>query len=276
MTEVERIAVNGATLAARVDGAAGKPWLVCSNSLACTLESWDGQMDTFTRTHRVLRYDTRGHGRSSAPGGPYSLATFVADLVRLMNHFGIKQADMVGLSMGGMTGLGLALTHPERLRSLVCCAARADAIPPFIESWNTRIAAIRAAGGMEGVVDFTIERWFTEGFRAARPDVIEQARGMIRACDTEGYIACAEALKGLDYKRGLGGIKAPVLYVAGASDGGAPPAAMKEMADLTPGARFVEIAPAAHIISMENPAAFNAVLGDWLAARVQPKLHQAS
>lgn len=268
MIDVEMVTVNGATLAARVDGEAGKPWLVASNSLACTLESWDGQMDTFTRTHRVLRYDTRGHGRSSAPGGPYSLATFVADLVRLMNHFGIEKADMVGLSMGGMTGLGLAITHPERLRSLACCAARADAIPPFIESWNTRIAAIRAAGGMQGVVDFTIERWFTEAFRTARPDVIAEARRMILACDTQGYIACAEALKGLDYKRSLGSIKATVLYVAGASDGGAPPATLQEMAALTPGTRFTEVAPAAHIIPMENPEGFNAVLGDWLSGRV--------
>lgn len=269
MIDIEQVSVNGAVLATRVDGEAGKPWLVLSNSLACTLESWDAQVAAFTRTHRVLRYDTRGHGRSSAPQGPYQMATFVADVVGLMDHYGIDQADIVGLSMGGMTGLGVAITHPNRVRSLACCAARSDAIAPFIESWNTRIAAIRAAGGMSGVVDFTIERWFTPEFRAARPDVIDAARAMILGCDTEGYISCAEALKGLDYKRHLGAITAPTLYVAGASDGGAPPAALKEMASLTPGARFVEIAPAAHIIAMENPDAFTAVLTAWLAgARV--------
>ncbi|TCT06684.1 3-oxoadipate enol-lactonase [Aquabacter spiritensis] len=265
MSDIEKISVNGADLAACVDGEAGKPWLVLSNSLACTLESWRLQMATFTATHRVLRYDTRGHGRSSAPAGPYSMATFAADLVGLMDHFGIDKADIVGLSMGGMTGLGVAITYPDRVNRLVCCAARSDSIPPFVDSWNTRIAAIRAAGGMQGVVDFTIERWFTEGFRAANPDAIEEARAMILACDTEGYIACAEALKGLDYKRSLDTIKAPVLYVAGASDGGAPPAAMKEMAALTPGAAYVEIAPAAHIIPMENPEAYNAAVGGWLS-----------
>lgn len=269
MIDVEKVSVNGAVLATRVDGEAGKPWLVLSNSLACTLESWDGQMEVFTRTHRVLRYDTRGHGRSSAPAGPYALATFVADLVGLMDHYKIDTADIVGLSMGGMTALGLAITHPARVRTLACCAARADAIPPFIDSWNTRIAAIRAAGGVHGIVDFTLERWFTAPFREARPDVMEEAKRMILACDTEGYIACAEALKGLDYKRSLGAIKAPTLYVAGASDGGAPPAALKEMASLTSGARYVEIAPAAHIIPMENPDAYNAALSGWLTgARV--------
>ncbi|MEW6125319.1 MAG: 3-oxoadipate enol-lactonase [Pseudomonadota bacterium] len=265
MIDIEKVWVNGATLATRVDGDAGKPWLVLSNSLACTLESWEAQMAAFTKTHRVLRYDTRAHGRSSAPAGPYSLATFVGDVVGLMDHFGIEKADMIGLSMGGMTGLGVAIHHGDRLRSLACCAARSDAIPPFIDSWNTRIAAIREAGGMQGVVDFTVERWFTAPFREARPDVADEARRMILACDTEGYILCAEALKGLDYKRSLGSITVPVLYVAGASDGGAPPAAIKEMASLTPGARYVEIAPAAHIIPMENPDAYNAALTAWLA-----------
>ncbi|MEP9377521.1 3-oxoadipate enol-lactonase [Aquabacter sp. CN5-332] len=265
MSDIEKIAVNGAELAARIDGEAGKPWLVLSNSLACTLESWRLQLPLFTKTHRVLRYDTRGHGRSSAPAAPYSMDLFAADLVGLMDHFGIAKADIVGLSMGGMTGLGVAINHPTRINRLVCSAARADAIPPFIDSWNTRIAAIRTADGMQGVVDFTIERWFTEGFRASHPDVIEEAKKMILACDVEGYIACAEALKGLDYKRSLGTIKAPVLYVAGASDGGAPPAALKEMASLTPGAEYAEIAPAAHIIPMENPDAYGDTVSGWLS-----------
>ncbi len=266
MSDIQKVTVNGAELAVRIDGEAGKPWLILSNSLACTLESWRHQIPVFTQTHRVLRYDTRGHGRSSAPVGPYSMAIFVADLVGLMDHFGIEKADIAGLSLGGMTGLGVAITHPDRINRLVCSAARSDAIPPFIDSWNTRIAAIRAAGGMHGITDFTLERWFTPEFRAAHPDVMEEAREMILACDTEGYIACAEGLKGLDYKRSLGTIAAPVLYVAGSADGGAPPAAMKEMAAMTPGADYVEITPAAHIIPMENADGYNAAVGGWLTA----------
>jgi len=265
MSDVKKVTVNGADLAVRIDGAPGLPWMVLSNSLACTHESWDGQMALLTQTHRVLRYDTRAHGRSSAPSGPYSMETFVGDVVGLMDHFEIAKADILGLSMGGMTALGVAIHHPDRVNRLICAAARSDSIPPFVDSWNTRIAAIRAAGGMSGVVDFTIERWFTPGFREAHPDAVQMAEQMILACNPEGYIACAEALKGLDYKRSLGSIRAPALFIAGDKDGGAPPAAMREMAALTPGAAFVEISPASHIIIMENPTAFNATVGSWLS-----------
>ena len=274
MSNVEKVKVNGAEIAARVDGDAGKPWIVLSNSLACTHESWRLQMPLLTKTHRVLRYDTRGHGQSSAPPAPYSMDLFASDLVGLMDHYGIEKADILGLSMGGMTALGVAINHPSRVNRLICSAARSDSIPPFVDSWNTRIAAIRAAGGMQGVVDFTIERWFTQGFREANPDIVEEAKRMILATDMEGYIACAEALKGLDYKRSLGSISAPSLFIAGAQDGGAPPAAMREMATLTPGAGFVEIAPASHIIILENPDAFNATVGSWLAG--EPVAQRAS
>lgn len=265
MSAVEKILVNGAELAVRVDGDAGKPWMVLSNSLACTMDSWRFQIPEFTKTHRVVRYDTRGHGQSSAPAAPYSMDLFASDLVGVMDHLGIERADIIGLSMGGMTALGVAINHPTRVNRIACCAGRSNSIPPFVDSWNTRIAMIRDAGGMKGVVDFTIERWFTPAFRAANPDIVREAEAMILAANTDGYIACAEALKGLDYKRSLGTIKAPALFVAGADDGGAPPAELRDMASLTPGAEFVEIAPASHIIAMENPAAFNAAITAWLS-----------
>lgn len=263
MSDNEKVSVNGAELAVRIDGEAGKPWLVLSNSLACSLESWRFQMPMLTRTHRVLRYDTRAHGQSSAPAGPYAMDLFVSDLVGVMDHFGIARADVVGLSLGGMTGIGLAILHPDRISRLVSVAARSDTSPPFLQNWDTRIAAVRAAGGMSGVADFTLERWFRPAFRAEHPEVVKEAEAMILGCDAEGYIACAEALKKLDYKTRLSTIRAPSLFIAGTEDGGAPAAEIESMAALVPGARFKAI-PAAHIVPMENPEAFNAALGDWL------------
>lgn len=264
MSDVEMVAVNGARLAARIDGEADKPWMVLSNSLACTMGSWRFQMPLLTRTHRVLRYDTRAHGASSAPAGPYTMDTFVDDLAGLMDHYGIARADLVGLSLGGMTAIGLAIRAPERVGRLVSAAARTDTNPAFIENWDVRSAAVRDAGGMAGVVDFTIARWFTPAFQADHPEVVREAREMILACDAEGYLACAGALKGLDFKRHLGAIRAPALFIAGQADGGAPPAEIQSMAELTPGARFAVI-EAAHIVTMENPDAFNALVGPWLA-----------
>lgn len=266
MSAIEMVSVNGARLAARVDGDPAKPWLILSNSLACSLESWRLQMPLLTKTHRVLCYDTRAHGQSNAPAGPYRMSTLEDDVIGLMDHFGIGRADFLGLSLGGMAALGVAISHPERVKSLVATASRSDSNPAFVDNWNTRIGLVRGAGGMEGIVDFTIQRWFMPAFRETHPEIVKEASDMIRACDMEGYIACAEALKGLDYKRHLGSISVPVLLIAGEKDPGAPPAELSDMASRIPGARFVEIA-AAHIIPMENPEAFNAVIGPWLAAQ---------
>lgn len=253
------VAAGDATLSARVDGDAGKPWLLLSNSLAADLTMWDDQIGWLTRTHRVLRYDTRGHGQSTAPQGPYSFDRLVADMVALLDHVRVEQTDVMGLSLGGMTALGLGLSHSARVSRMVVCDARADAPPPFVQSWDDRIAAIRA-GGMAAIADGTLARWFTP---AAPPSAPERARAMILGTSPTGYEGCAAALKGLDYLRHLGGMAVPVLYVVGAEDMGAPPAAMRAMADATPGSAYAEIPATAHVPNMENPAAFAAAIGDW-------------
>ncbi len=266
MTAQEQtVRIGAADLATRVDGEAGRPWLVLSNSLATNYAMWDAQMALLTRTHRVLRYDTRGHGRSSTLPGPYGFADLCGDVLGLMDHFAIDQADVMGLSLGGMTMLGMAIDHPARVKRLICCAARADAPPPFVAAWDTRIAAIREAGGMRGVAASTLERWFTPSFRATSPQAVAAVEAMILATPAEGYIACTAALKRLDFKRALDRIAAPTLYVCGAQDPGVPTEAMREMAALTAGAAYAEVAPGAHICNIENTDGFNAAVGDWLA-----------
>ncbi len=124
-----RVAARGASLFTRVDGAerSDAPWIVLSNSLAADHTMWDPQIPALTARYRVLRYDTRGHGASDAPEGPYDFDMLVADVIAVMDHHGVERATFMGLSLGGMTGLGLALAHPQRLSRLVCCDARADA-----------------------------------------------------------------------------------------------------------------------------------------------------
>ena len=259
MTRV-RVPSGGITLSAQVDGPEGKPWLVLSNSLAADLTMWDDQIELLTRTHRVIRYDTRGHGQSDAPGGAYDFPLLVADMVALLDHFSVDLADVMGLSLGGMTALGLGLTHPDRVRRLVVCDARADAPAPFVASWDDRIAAITSKG-MAAVVDGTLARWFTP---ACPPGVAERAAKMILATPPAGYIGCAQALKTLDYLKDLGQMQPPVLYICGAEDMGAPKEAMAAMAAATPDASLTVLPGLAHIPNMENPAAFGAALTPWL------------
>ena len=153
--------------------------------------------------------------------------------------------------MGGMTGLGLAIAHPHRVSRLICCDARADAIPPFIDNWNARIASVEEAGNMEPIASFNKQRWFTPAFCDAHPDVVQKAMDMILATSTQGYIGCARALQTLDYKRHLGRIACPTLFLCGAQDTAAPAAVMQEMAALVPGAGLKLVDPGAHVCNME-------------------------
>ncbi len=255
---------NGFQLAACEDGPGGDaPVILLSNSLGASHEMWQPQLAALTKHYRVLRYDTRGHGQSDAPPGPYSFDDLVADVIAVLDHFSVKQADFMGLSLGCMTGLGVALSHPDRLRKLIACDGRADAPPPFVQSWDDRIAAIES-NGMQGILAGTMERWFTDATRDRVPQFMAQMDAMFLATSITGYRSCAEALKTLDYLKDLGDIRTPTLYVAGSLDFGAPPDVMREMAQATPGSTFVEIADAAHLANVDNPDDFNAAVIDFL------------
>ena len=260
---MDRVAIPGGHLATRVDGEPGLPWLVLSNSLAADHRMWDAQVPWLVERYRVLRYDTRGHGASGAPPGDYAFDDLVADAVAVMDHHGVARARYMGLSLGGMTGLGLALAHPDRVERLVVCDARADAPPPFVTSWDNRIAAIEA-GGMEAIVAGTLERWLTPGFREREPGETERLGAMIRATNPSGYRGCAAALKRLDYLKDLGTLSVPTLYVVGAEDSAAPEAAMRAMAEATPGGRLAVVPNAAHIANVDAPADFRAALDGFL------------
>ncbi len=258
--KTESIALDGVTLAVRIDGEAGRPWLVVLNSLGADGRMWDDQMPLLTRTHRVLRIDTRGHGGSDTPAGEYDFAMLVADVTGVMDRLGIERADILGLSLGGMTALGLGLAQPQRVGRMIVCDARANATPPFVAGWDDRIAAIRK-GGMEAVLEGTLDRWFTPD---VDPAVRARAREMLLATSPEGYIGCACALKRLGYLRALGKLSMPVLYVVGEHDAGAPRAAMQDMAARTPQSAFHVIPGMAHVPNMEAPGAFEAAVAGWL------------
>ena len=256
---------SGIALNARVDGAEDSPWLILSNSLGSNLDMWAPQMEMLLKRFRVLRYDTRGHGGSDAPPGPYGFDDFTGDVLGLMDAHGIQRASFMGLSLGGMTGLGLALDHAERFERIVCADARADAPEPFRAMWDQRIAAVEA-GGLEAIVEGTLASWLTEDWRGANPDKTEDIRRMVRSNDPKGYIACCHGLKTLNYLYRLPDIKLPILYVGGSNDMGAAPAVMSEMAAATPGGIYREIPGAAHVANINAPDAFNAAIDSFLSS----------
>lgn len=262
----DRVARDGFTLASRSGGAGnGAPTILLLNSIGATMMSWEPQIAWLSHTHRVIGYDTRGHGASDTPPGPYSFDDLVADAVAVLDHHGVERATVIGLSLGGMTAMGLALAHPERVGRLVVCAARADAPPPFRSSWDDRIAAIRA-GGMEAIWPGTEERWFPSGFAEECPTMLARMKAAFLATPVEGYAGCAAALKTLNYLEDLRRLRMPSFFVAGEWDAGAPVDAMRTMAATAPDSRFAVIAGAMHIVNLNNPEGFRRDVEGFLAS----------
>ena len=260
-----KIAANGINLKYRVDGPRDAPWLTLSNSLATNLSLWDAQVAELASTYRVLRYDTRGHGGSDAPDGPYTLAMLCDDVLGLLDALGIETTHFVGISLGGMTALELALALPDRVDRIAVCDSRADAPPAFANSWDERLA-IAAEKGMEGLVEATLARWFSEGFLAQDPPALTAVGDMIRGTSLAGYIGCIHALQKLDLLPRLGGVTVPTLFVSGADDMATPPQAMRAMHAAVLGSQFVLIDPAGHLSNVENPDDFMAALAPFLRA----------
>lgn len=235
-----------------IEGEAGKPVLVMSNSLGTTLEMWDPQMTALTLHYRVLRYDTRGHGRSALPSASFGMAELAADVVAIMDHAGIERAHFCGLSMGGMTGMFLASRHASRFGRFVLANTAALIGPETV--WNNRIATVEH-DGMGAIVDGVLARWFTEPYLRAHGDDIAPVRRMLETASVAGYTANCAAVRDADLRGLLPSIDAPVLVIAGEQDLATTAAQGREAAEAIPGARYVAL-PAAHLSNWEVPEPF--------------------
>lgn len=256
---------GGVGISFAVDGPDGAPWLVLSNSLATDRRMWEPQVEAFCRSRRVLRYDARGHGSSEAVPGPYTFDQLTGDILALCDGLGIETMEFVGLSLGGMTGLALAMRAPDRVNKLVCCDARAYAPEPYRAMWDDNIARMRQAG-VASLVEPTIGRWFTAEFSGAleNADTVQLARTMIGNTSPQGYEGAARLLQSLDLRAGLESLESETLYIAGEADLAAPLDVMQEMASMTPNAKFTAIADAAHLSNLEQPAAFILAVREFL------------
>jgi 3-oxoadipate enol-lactonase len=258
-----QVEANGCVFECRIDGDAG-PWVTLSHGLATDMSMWDELADALRGRFRVLRYDARGHGRSQATPGDYTLALLVADIAGILDALKIARTHVVGLSMGGMVAQGLMLEHPARVRSAVIADSRHTTTPEFTTAWHARAAEVRK-GGIEAIVKSTVERWSSSGLAERNPAAIARMQRMIRATSADGYCGCAAALARLDYGSRLGEIGCPVLVMCGSEDHGAPPENTRQMHRMIPDSEFLESPHAGHIANIEQPAMFNAAVSSFLA-----------
>jgi 3-oxoadipate enol-lactonase len=254
---------DGCRIHYTIEGRADGPHLVLSNSLGTSLAMWDAQAkEAAGLGFRVIRYDQRGHGDSDAPKGDYTLGRLALDVIDLLDALGIERTAFCGLSMGGMTGMRLAKDHPARFSRMALCNTAA-AMPPRA-MWEARIGAVNE-GGMQAIAESIAERWFTAGFRAREPAVVDRIRRQILATDSVGYLGCCAAIRDMDESAELGLIESPVLVAVGAHDPAMPPVAGDYLVRHIPGAQKV-VLDAAHLSNVEEPDAFNRHVIGFLAS----------
>ncbi|MDH4873698.1 3-oxoadipate enol-lactonase [Pseudomonas sp. BN515] len=239
-----------------LEGPTGKPVLVLSNSLGTDLHMWDAQIPAFIQHFQVLRYDTRGHGKSLVSEGPYSIEQLGGDVLALLDALDIEKAYFCGLSMGGLIGQWLAINAPARIERLVLCNTAAKIGAP--EVWNPRIDTVLSGGAqaMRDLRDASISRWFTPDFAEAQPAKVEPIVGMLAQTSPEGYAANCAAVRDADYREQLGRISAPTLIVCGSGDPVTTTEHGRFMQERIAGAELMEF-HAAHLSNVQAGDAFS-------------------
>jgi 3-oxoadipate enol-lactonase len=252
-----KLTANGIDINYEIEGQG--PVVTFSHSLACSLAMWDEQVAALRGRYRVLRYDTRGHGGTSAPAGAYTLDQLADDLHGLLDGLGITETHYVGLSMGGMIGQVYALKHPERVKSLVLCDTTSRYPAAAASVWTDRIRTTEAKG-MEPHVETTLARWFTAPFRARRKDMMTRVGELIRNTPPAGYIGCCHALPKINVTDRLGAVTISSLVIVGEEDPGTPVEMARDIQAALPACELAILRSASHLSNLEQPDEFNRVL----------------
>jgi 3-oxoadipate enol-lactonase len=253
--------VNGTELNYEVSGKEGAPWLVFSHSLACNTRMWDPTIAAFKDQYRILNYDMRGHGATSVPQGPYTLDMLADDVLALTKQLNITKGFYCGLSIGGMIGQTIAIRGGHPFTKMVFADTTHTQPPEAIKQWEDRIA-IAKSKGMAGLVDSTMERWFTKPYRDKNSPEYQKIKELVAKTPVEGFVGCGQAIMKLNTTARLKDIKVPVLAITGEQDGAAP--GTKYIGEHVPGAKYVGIPNAAHIANVEQAEAFNRGLREFL------------
>lgn len=252
--------VNGTRLHYRFDGEEDAPVLMMSNSLGTDLHMWDGQVESLMQYFRLLRYDSRGHGKSASPEGPYSIDMLAQDALGLLDTVGIERAHFCGLSMGGMVGQWLGAHTPGRVDRLVLCNTSAHLPPASL--WDGRIEAV-TSGGMEAITEAVVERWFTAAFRQSNRDDVGKVKAMLLATPPTGYAGCCAAIRDLDLREIASAITALSMIVVGEHDPATPPDHGEFLQHSIHGSRLARL-DSAHLSNIEATAAFNQAVVTFL------------
>lgn len=251
---------KGVTLNYATFGDSSNPALIFSNSLGTSYHMWQPQIDTLQADYFIICYDTRGHGKSSAPRGPYNLNQLGQDVINLLDHLHLDKVFFCGISMGGITGQWLAINHPDRFHHLMLCNTAAKIGNEI--AWTERAKLVREQG-LAPIAATAASRWFTEGFISNHPDIVNALSDTLAASSSKGYASCCEALSTADTREQLKDIDVTITVVAGSEDPVTTVADGQYMVDHIPNATLATI-EASHISNIEQPEVFNQLVRQYL------------
>ena len=254
---------NDAEIHYQTFGDTNNPAIIFSNSLGTKYTMWQPQIYALQNDFFVICYDTRGHGASSAPKGPYTIDQLGLDVIHILDHLNISKASFCGISMGGLTGQWLAIHHPERFNHVVVSNTAAKIGQEL--AWDTRAALVREQG-LKPIADTAASRWFTEPFIQSNTAIVESLSNDLGAGSPEGYASCCEALAKADLREQLKNITVPTLVVAGLQDPVTTIADGEYMVEHIPNSQLFKIIDASHISNIEQPRVFNYILHQFLNA----------
>jgi 3-oxoadipate enol-lactonase len=250
------IKANSIQMNYELSGRKKAPVIMLSHSLGSSLVMWNPQMKALEPHFRVLRYDVRGHGKSEAPPGAYTLELLGEDAVALLEALEIDQVHWVGLSMGGMIGQSIAVNYPKRLKSLALCDTAAAIAAEAQPIWQERLDAVREKG-VASQLEVTMERWFSPSFLKLNAPMLGIIRKEFLATPATGYLGCIHAIRRLNYLERFSEIKILTLIMVGEDDPGTPVAASEAMHQRISNSKLVIIPSARHLSNVEQPEVFN-------------------
>jgi 3-oxoadipate enol-lactonase len=246
-------------------GPGDSPVLLLSHALGTNLELWDYQVEALRGAFRILRYDSRGHGKSPAGHGPYTIALLASDVIALLDELNVPSAHFCGISMGGLVGQYLTIHHPERISSLVLSntAARVGTY----EKWDRRIREV-TKGGMAAVFDEVLEGWFSARFRSTQSPIADSLAQALKATSPEGYIGTCHALRDADLSQLVGSVNTPTLIIAGTEDQATTLAASRFLHEKIRGSELIPL-ECGHLACAEVSVEFTDQLNKFLTTQTK-------
>lgn len=228
--------------------------LVHGVGLDCSM--WDLVVDDLAADRQVIRYDLLGHASSPDTPGDRKLGDFVAQLIDVLDHHGVGEVDLLGLSLGGLIALQSALDHPTRINRLMLCNTVHGRTDSQRAGAMQRLA-LTEQDGMAPVADLAIDRWFTRDWQAANPDRVEAVRTRLSTADPAGYVKAYRLFVETDIATAdIARITAPTLVLTGELDVGSTPAMTDALATAIPNATAQVLPGLHHVPPIEAPPAF--------------------